>query len=48
MFESANRKSFNQNGKIEIVIIEAEIRMEATQLTTRIMTALFQSVRCNV
>ena len=40
MFESENRKSSNQNRKIEIGIIEAEIRIEATQLTRRIVTAL--------
>ena len=34
MFESENRKSSNQNRKIEIGIIEA------TQLTRRIVTAL--------
>ena len=40
MFESENRKLSNQNRKIEIGKIEAEIRIEATQLTKRIMTAL--------
>ena len=40
MFESENRKSSNENRKIEIGIIEAEIRIEATQLTRRIVTAL--------
>ena len=40
MFESENRKSSTQNRKIEIGIIEAEIRIEATQLTRRIVTAL--------
>ena len=40
MFESENRKSSNQNRKIKIGIIEAEIRIEATQLTRRIVTAL--------
>ena len=40
MFESENRKLSNQNRKIEIGIIEAEIRIEATQLTRRIVTAL--------
>ena len=40
MFESEHRKSSNQNRKIEIGIIEAEIRIEATQLTRRIVTAL--------
>ena len=40
MFESENRKSSNVNRKIEIGIIEAEIRIEATQLTRRIVTAL--------
>ena len=40
MFESENRKSSNQNRKIGIGIIEAEIRIEATQLTRRIVTAL--------
>ena len=40
MFESENWKSSNQNRKIEIGINEAEIRIEATQLTTRIVTAL--------
>ena len=42
MFESENRKSSNENRKIEIGIIEAEIRIEATQLTRRIVTALLQ------
>ena len=40
MVESENQKSSNENRKIEIGIIEAEIRLEATQLTRRIMTAL--------
>ena len=40
MFESENQKSSNQNRKIEIGIIEAEIRTEATQLTRRIGTHL--------
>ena len=40
MFESENRKLSNQNRKIEIGIIEAELRIEATQLTRRIVTAL--------
>ena len=40
MFESENRKSSNQNQKIGIGIIEAEIRIEATQLSRRIVTAL--------
>ena len=40
MFESENQKSSNHNRKIEIGIIEAEIRIEATQLTRRIVTAL--------
>ena len=31
MFESENRKSSNQNRKIEIWVIEAEIRIEAIQ-----------------
>ena len=39
MFESENQKSSNQNRKIEIGIIEAEIRIEATQLTRKIVTA---------
>ena len=39
MFESENRKSSDQNRKIEIGIIEAELRIEATQLTRRIVTA---------
>ena len=43
MFESENRKSSNQNRKIKIGIIEAEIRIEATQLTRRILTALIQT-----
>ena len=42
MFESENRKSSNENRKIEIGIIEAEMRIEATQLTRRIVTALLQ------
>ena len=45
MFESENRKSSNQNRKIEIGIIEAEIRIEATQLTRRIVTALTDILR---
>ena len=40
MFESENRKLSKQNRKIEIGIIEAEIRIEATQLTRKIVTAL--------
>ena len=40
MYESENRKSSNLNRKIEIGIIEAVIRIEATQLTRRIVTAL--------
>ena len=40
MIESENRKSYNQNRKIEIGIIEAEIRIEATKLSRRIVTAL--------
>ena len=40
MFELENRKSSNQNRKIDIGIIEAEIRIEAIQLTKRIVTAL--------
>ena len=43
MSESENRKSSNQNRKIEIGIIEAEIRIRATQLTRRIVTALQRS-----
>ena len=43
MIEWENRKSCNQNRKIEIGIIEAEIRIEATQITRRIVTALPQS-----
>ena len=46
MFESENWNSSNQNQKIEIGIIEAEIRIEATQLTRRIVTALVPSVKC--
>ena len=42
MFELENRKSSNENRKIKIGIIEAEIRIEATQLTRRIVTALPQ------
>ena len=41
MFE--NRKSSNQNRKIEIGIIEVKIRIETTQLTWRIVTALTYS-----
>ena len=44
MFESENRKLSNQNRKIEIGIIEAEIRIEATQPTRRIVTALLHGV----
>ena len=40
IFESETQKLSNQNRKIEIGIIEAEIRIEATQLTRRIVTAL--------
>ena len=40
MIESENRKTSNQNRKIEIGIIEAEIRIEATKLTKRIVTTL--------
>ena len=40
MFESENEKLSNQNRKTETGIIEAEIRIEATQLTRRIVTAL--------
>ena len=40
MFESENQKSSNQNWKIE-----ADIRIEATQLTRRIVTALVYVVR---
>ena len=35
-----NRKCSNENRKIEIWTIEAEIRIEATQITRRIVTAL--------
>ena len=45
MFESENRKSSNQNRESEIGIIEAEIRIEATQLTRRIVTALLRTVK---
>ena len=45
MFESKNRKLSNQNGKVEFGIIEAEIRIEATQLTKRIVTALLLTQR---
>ena len=40
MFESENWKSTNQNRKIEI--IEAVIRIEATQLTIRAVTSSYQ------
>ena len=43
MFELETQKSSNQNQKIEIGIIEAEIRIEATQLTRRIVTALLHT-----
>ena len=40
MFESENRESSNQNRKIKIGTMEAEIRIEVTQLTRKIVTAL--------
>ena len=43
MFESENRKMSNQNRKIEIGITEAEIRIEATKLTTKMVTALLHT-----
>ena len=39
MFELENQESSNQDRKIEIGIIEAEIRIEATLLTKKIVTA---------
>ena len=43
MFESESQKSSKQNRKIEIGINEAEIRIEATQLTRKIVTVQIPS-----
>ena len=40
ILESKNRKSSYQNRNIEFGIIEAEIRIEAKQLSKKIVTAL--------
>ena len=39
--ESENRDSSNQNEKIEIGIIETGIRIEATQLKRKMVSAIF-------
>ena len=43
ILESKNRKSSYQNRNIEIGITEAEIRIEAKQLSRKIVTALLHS-----
>ena len=43
ILESKNRKLSYQNRNIEIGIIEAEIRIEAKQLSRKIVTALLHS-----
>ena len=40
MFESKNRKSYNQNRKTEIGKTKAVIRIEATELTIKIVAVL--------
>ena len=45
MFESENRKMSNQNRKIEFGITEAEIRIEAAKLTTKMVTALLYTTK---